>query len=196
MIGPIACQSNSRQRVSSVVKCVCCSHILLLCVYRTGLSTKRWSCSVYVSMVKSINGAVLLAACFLLSALVLCVCGVRVWVVSEGLVTSHCICSVALVIMATRVEIKQGIVSERSGKCVLMWVWGNGVAQIVSFWLSSPGDATNPKQQRAEKSLSQSTRNFAPVAPSLCTEYGFIAAENPLSIQIHHEGNKLSAFCF
>ncbi len=98
--------------------------------------------------------------------------------------------------MATRVEIKQGIVSERSGKCVLMWVWGNGVAQIVSFWLSSPGDATNPKQQRAEKSLSQSTRNFAPVAPSLCTEYGFIAAENPLSIQIHHEGNKLSAFCF
>ncbi len=143
------------------------------------------------------NGVVLSAACFLLSALVLCVFGgVRVWVVSEGLVTSHCICSVALVTMATRVEIKQGIVSERSGKCVLMWVWGNSVARIVSFWLSSPGDATNPKQQRGEKSLSQSTRNFAQVAPSLCMEYGFIAEENPLSIQIHHEGNnsQLSAF--
>lgn len=115
---------------------------------------------------------------------------------SEGLVTSHCIRSVSFVPMATHVEIKQGIVFDHSGKCVLMWVWGKSVARIVSFWPSSPGDATTPKQQRGEKSLSQSARNFAQVAPSLCTEYGFTAEENPLSIQIHHEGNKLSAFCF
>lgn len=96
------------------------------------------------------NRVALFSAGFLLSALVLCVfSGVRVWVVSEGLVSSHCIRSVALVTMATCVEIKWGIVSDSSGKCVLMWVWGNSIAWIVGFL--SRGDATNPKQQREEK---------------------------------------------
>lgn len=52
---------------------------------------------------------------------------------SGGLVSSHCIRSVALVTMATCIEIKRGIVSDSGGKCVLMWVWVNCVAWIVGF---------------------------------------------------------------
>lgn len=81
--------------------------------------------------------------------------GVRVWVVSEGLVSSHCIRSVALVTMATCVEIKQGIVSDSSGKCVLMWVWGNSIAWIVGFWVGEMPQTlnNNEKKKKASPSL-------------------------------------------
>lgn len=104
------------------------------------------------------NWVALFSAGFLLSALVLCAfSGVRVWVVSEGLVSSHCIRSVALVTMATCVEIKRGIVSDSSGKCVLMWVWGNSIAWIVGFWVGEMPQSLNNNEKK--KSLSQEFRS-------------------------------------
>lgn len=86
---------------------------------------------------------------------------------SEGLLGSHCICSVALVTMATSVEIKRAIVSDSGGKCVLMWVWGKQCClDCFSLSLFEMPQTLNNDEKEGGKSLSQSARNFAQVAPS------------------------------